>query len=348
MIARANYSELLSQHSSAMKISRVICIFSMMYVHVHLFESHNYQETSYFRAVHAVLVELLGRSSVPLLSALSGFLMFGYFAKYPFFDAVRKRAVVLLIPLMVWNVLGLLLEFIRGKGFSVGVNDVLPLWEGGHYIQLNFLRDLFVVSAATPVLVWLLQRFQFYGLLAVIALAAAIDLHPLLLRDQILVYYTVGIFIAIYRLNIGIHLPTIKSCTFVAFSALLCLIATESLTGVPLYSVISADIFDNAIRRPIGAMAFWFFAGWICQRVLAARLLIRHVEPAIFLVFLSHYMLVPVFGSAYASVEALHSPITYVLMWISIPFMCLGVGVLLAKLALVMPRFAVVAIAGKG
>lgn len=347
MIARPDYNTVLSENSDAMKVARVLCIFFMLYVHTHLFYHEGFQSTEYFVGLRSTFADLLGRSSVPLLSALSGFLMLGYFAKYQFKAATQKRAVVLLIPLMVWNTLGLLLAFARGKGLDVDVNDVVPLWSRSYYLHLDFLRDVFVVSAATPLLVWLFQRFRIYGLLAVLGLVSIIDLWPVLLRDQILAYYAIGIFIGMYRLNITRYVPTIRTASWLAFTGLFVIILTEAVSGKAMYSILPSEVFDNGLRRPIGALTFWFAAVAIARHRRVSGFLIKHVEPAVFLLFLSHIMILNVLGSVYASIPVLHNAPVYTLVWASLPIVCLGITIVCAKLTLYLPRLLVIAVVGK-
>lgn len=347
MIARTDYNTVLSENSDAMKVARVLCIFFMVYVHTHLFYHEGFQSTGYFLGLRSVLAELLGRSSVPLLSALSGFLMLGYFARHQFKAATQKRAIILLIPLVVWNMLGLLLAFARGKGLDVSVNDVFPLWSRSFYLQLDFLRDVFVVSAATPLLVWLFKRFRIYGLLCLLGLVCVVDLWPVLLRDQILAYYAIGVFIGMYRLNLTRYIPAIRTASSAAFAALFIVILVEALTGKALYSMLPAEIFDNGLRRPIGALTFWFAAVAIARHRRVTDFLVKHIEPAVFLLFLSHIMMIGALGSVYASLQGLHNAPVYTLVWVSLPLACLGMAILCAKLTLYLPRFMAVAVAGK-
>jgi hypothetical protein len=60
--------------SDAIRIARVLCIVCMAYVHMR-------QPNVDFPIVWAVVVDTLGRASVPLLSVISGYLMVPFFSR---------------------------------------------------------------------------------------------------------------------------------------------------------------------------------------------------------------------------------------------------------------------------
>lgn len=94
--------------TQAIEAARIACILSMSYVHLHFFPLEGTDSLA-FRVRDALLVDLLGRSSVPLLSAISGFLIVSSLARKPYMAFVRGKAASLLLPMVLWNGIALAL-----------------------------------------------------------------------------------------------------------------------------------------------------------------------------------------------------------------------------------------------
>lgn len=102
----------------------------MSYVHLHFASDLG----DIFPAVDAIVVETLGRSSVPLLSVISGFLMVGFFRKRGYFEAVLQRGRSLLLPMIIWNAIAVLLLGQNGALW----NDIFALSHTSRLIYLTF------------------------------------------------------------------------------------------------------------------------------------------------------------------------------------------------------------------
>lgn len=92
-------------NSDAVRCARVLCIVFMSYVHLHFDIDPNAE----FPLVDALFVETLGRSSVPLLSVISGYFMVGFFQRRQYFEAIIQRAKTLILPMVIWNTIAVLL-----------------------------------------------------------------------------------------------------------------------------------------------------------------------------------------------------------------------------------------------
>src|SRR3546814_11050100 len=87
-------------------IARVICIFGIVYTHawtgIGLSEIRNHG-LDWTSGLYWFLVEVFSRSSVPLLSVISGWLVAASIDRRDYWGFVREKAQGLLGPMLVWN-----------------------------------------------------------------------------------------------------------------------------------------------------------------------------------------------------------------------------------------------------
>ncbi|WP_128254056.1 acyltransferase family protein [Falsirhodobacter deserti] len=284
--------------SDAIRITRVLCILCMSYVHLHFFDLPGTD----FTAIRAIVVDTLGRSSVPLLSVISGFLMVGFFSKRDYREAATQRARALIVPMIIWNSIAVMLW-----GWS-GLNDILGLTETSKLIYLTFLRDLFVMSLMTPLLLFLARKLPAL-LFAGAAVVYVADISSILvLRPQILFFYCMGVLIAVNP----IKMPAGWKVFAIAALAALCIL----IASFPQLTL--NDYFDNLIRRPVTSLGFWAIALILAER--AARL--SNLDRFAFPFFLSHGIMFYYVGALYADVEFLQFPAAYLVIWLCVPILC--------------------------
>ena len=178
-----DYWKAVISSSDAIRVSRVFCIFFMSYVHLHFYGLSVYGSDVYM-VIRIIFVEVLGRSSVPLLSIISGFLAWGFFQKNKMGEIFNKRARKILLPMIIWNLLGT--AMIALKAGVVGeldfINSIFSLSGPGAYTHLEFLRDIYVMTLLTPVLIYLARLFPLVLLsAAVFVFACDLDIYILFL-----------------------------------------------------------------------------------------------------------------------------------------------------------------------
>lgn len=340
------FTRSLHMYSDAIKVARVICIFMMAYVHVYLFFNAEFQSTGYFIAAKSILVELFGRSSVPLLSIISGYLMVGYFRRNTWLKGVRKRFFVLIIPLIAWNLIGISFALLAGHVVDVNIADaIFGLTDNTFYIHLTFLRDIFIVIVISPGIIYLTQRFHVLFLMAVIVFTTIFDLAPFVLRDQIFIYFVAGVYLGIYPIP---ELVKSKSFfyTMASMILLICLQISFPYYPEPLYFM-SDTLFDDLFRRPVCAIAFWLVSLQICRYRYIEQNISKYLEPPIFLMFLSHALFVHIYGAIYAYFEGLHSAPIYFMVWLGMPVACLVSAVFMYRALRVLPEIVPLVIIGK-
>lgn len=125
--ASESYQARVAHYSTTIKLCRVLCIFFMTYVHIHLFKDPELQSSAVYLTVTTFLRDIMGRSSVPLLSVISGFLVVGYFGRKSLSSFYYGRMQVLIYPLLFWKIAGLLLIMVMDGWRTPTLNNFFPL-----------------------------------------------------------------------------------------------------------------------------------------------------------------------------------------------------------------------------
>jgi succinoglycan biosynthesis protein ExoH len=151
------------------------------------------------------------RLSVPMLSCISGFLVFYTSLDLKFRTLLRKRTASLLMPLLIWNIpLVLLLYLIQSQGWidhefaarktmypfdlMTWVNGVLSVTDHPINFPLHFLRDLFVICMMAPLMGIFIRKMPWLGLLIVAGVFIP-DIDGALIRNNamIVTFYVGGV-----------------------------------------------------------------------------------------------------------------------------------------------------------
>ncbi len=194
--------------SDAIRISRILGILGIIYVHAwtgRTLDELNALAGTPQIAFRWVLIDLFGRSAVPLLSIISGWLVAPSVQRRSYVGFVKDKATTLLAPMLAWNVIAMTLvcgaaqmgwlHAPRVSSVGWALNELLCLTGPNDVnVQISFLRDIFVIMLAAPLLV----RLPSWGL-GLMAVAAAIWCIGgwnlvVLLRPQILLFFIIGIF----------------------------------------------------------------------------------------------------------------------------------------------------------
>jgi len=194
--------------SDAIRISRILGILGIIYVHAwtgRTLDELNALAGTPQIAFRWVLIDLFGRSAVPLLSIISGWLVAPSVQRRSYGGFVKDKAKTLLAPMLAWNLIAMTLvcgaaqmgwlHAPRASSVGWALNELLCLTGPNDVnVQISFLRDIFIVMLAAPLLVrlpsWAL------GLVATSVAVWCIGGWNLvvLLRPQILLFFILGIF----------------------------------------------------------------------------------------------------------------------------------------------------------
>ena len=309
-----------ARRSDAIAIARVVCILGVVYVHAWTgLSGHDLESLrgSPQESLRWVLMEIFGRSAVPLLGLISGWLVAGSGRTHDWLRHVGRKARTILLPMIAWNALAIL--FVSGAAWLLKLPAPTPQsmdWTFQELfivsrnpdinVQMPFLRDLFLCMMVAPLLV----RLSGWALAGVAAGAAACQIvgigAPVIMRASILFFFTMGI---IARRSGLADRTAVMPLT-------LAVLPFALLMPVQLYFSLAADgqpiglggaVLDMAVRV-VAALAFWRLS-WALAASPARGMLLR-IEPFAFFLFCSHLILIwlggPVLGALFG---ALGSPL---------------------------------------
>ncbi|MEC3910597.1 acyltransferase [Sphingobium sp. CR2-8] len=347
-----------ARRSAAIAIARVICILGVVYVHA--WTGLNGEALKTMRGsgqdnLRWLLMELFGRSAVPLLGVISGWLVATSQGTRDWGKHVRRKARTILLPMALWNIIAIIL--VSGAAWRFGlsaplpqsgwwtVNEVLILTRNPDInVQMPFLRDLFLCMIAAPLLV----RLPGWSLALIAAVAAVCHIFglgpPVLMRASILVFFTLGILAQ--RGNWAERVANrpmllVAAPFFLLMAAQLYAAITVGDDAWPL----GQRALDMALRVA-AAGAFWRLAWALAASPARAGLL--RIEPYAFFLFSAHLILIwlfgPVLGGLFGKMGSPFYPFYLILQ----PVMVLGVVVLVgATLRRIAPGAAAILSGGR-
>ena len=189
--------------SERIRLLRYPLIFGITLVHIPPATNQPYL----FEMARTFITDGLARGGVPLLTCISGFLLFQSRLDRAYRRLVEKKAVSLVLPLVVTNLslmLALYLLQANDRWTPLFGNPVYPFdasrWFDAIFgistfpknPQLYFLRDLFVVALLAPAYGFCLRRTPVLGLIALIVVFG-LDLDSsFVLRNDIPINFYVG------------------------------------------------------------------------------------------------------------------------------------------------------------
>lgn len=332
-----------NQFSTAIAIARLIGILGVVYVHAWTGRTAEELAAAAFSGqgiLRTALIELFGRSAVPLLGMISGWLVVSTATRQTYGQFLLGKARTILLPMIAWNAIAIVLvgaaatfgDLRAPTPTSIGwtLNELMPLLHANDInVQMPFLRDLFVCMMLAPVLVrastaWL----ALVALIAVVWSVSGVPV-PLLLRPQILLFFTAGI--AARRFGVAERVAGWPvALTALPFVLMIAPRLWTALLGNAFFDAHAhlMAAFDIVFRLA-SAVLFWRFAWALAGSRVANRL--RGIERYGFLAFCDHLVLLwlfgPVIGLATGSLGAGLYP-AYLLVQ---PLLVLGVTVVLGQ-----------------
>ena len=268
----------------------------MSYVHLHFFPLPG----ASFPITDITIVDTFGRSSVPLLSVLSGYFMVGFFAKRSYIKALFLRGKSLIVPMVIWNLVACIL-----LGFTYPLWDALfAATDQSKLIYLTFLRDLFIMSLLVPILIICAQKVPWIFAAAILAYYVSGWSNSIILRPQIAFFFSLGILFAVYPQQIP------KGGRIIALIGVIVAICWQVL-----YPDLSGFYFDNLYLRPVVAFSFWMLA----LSIAAKQPIIGRFDKTAFAFFLMHGIIFVIVGSVYSKLPTLHTIPIYYTVWILTP-----------------------------
>jgi succinoglycan biosynthesis protein ExoH len=291
-------------------------IFGIVVLHVPPFIPLAETDPSLFASIKAFFQHAVFRTSVPVLTFISGYLLYSSNLDLRFWDLAQKKTRTLLIPLVLFNIpLIIVLYFVQSHGlishdFSEQVHPfqltnwvdiTLGLTKEPVNYPLSFLRDLFIISLFAPIFGFLLRRLPAVGLLAVFSIFW-FNLDGLfVLRNTMPILFYLGGMAALLNWdmkkldNFGIPL----AIAFIAF----CIV------------IIAFKIDNRNYLRIVSPFLIWPAASLISRTAFGHW--IAGISKYSFFVFLMHAPLVFALSHLYKSFL---SEIPYWFFWTLVPF----------------------------
>jgi hypothetical protein len=329
------------RRSDAIRVARVVCITGVVYVHAWTgLDGHSLElaRGTPQEVLRWILMEVFGRSAVPLLGLISGWLVATSSRTRDWRSHITRKARTILLPMALWNVLAIVL--VSGAAWRFGLAAPLPQspeWLAQEIlilthppdinVQMPFLRDLFVCMVLAPLLVRLPSR-----VLGAIALAAG-ACHvfglgpPVILRASILMFFALGIIAR--RIGLAERVAARPlALAFLPFAILMPLHLYVSLGDARPFDDASTAALDLAARIA-ASLAVWRLA-WTLA-VSPAMPALRKVEPYMFFFFCAHLILLWLFGPMIGGLTGkLGSPL-YPFYLLAQPFLILGAVIVIAQ-----------------
>jgi hypothetical protein len=252
-----------------------------------------------------IIIREFGQASVPLLSIVSGYLFLRSSRTTRPADLVLNKARTLLVPMVVWSTILLAMYIVKesvvgnDQFFNVSaitwINRILAISDPPINLPLAFLRDIFVCCMIALACRTIGETRPEIGalLLASIGFGEYWFDGLLLLRPQILLFFSLGYCIAVFQIK-SVILPW-------------GIVGTAILLDVAIQGGVLADIeagngMVQLFHRLAMAMLIWRVVVAITRSDGPFYRALERQEKTIFLVFCSHMLTVSVLAAGFGVV----------------------------------------------
>ena len=326
--------------SKRIALLRFAMIFGIVILHTPPYIPLEQTGAGLFDFIKAFCQHALFRSTVPVLTCVSGYLLFNAGLDQKIRVLVTKKTRTLLIPLIVWNLpLVLALYVIQSKGlmthdFSATlypfdplkmIDKTLGLFSLPVNYPLNFLRDLFILCLMAPLFGPLLRHAPWVGLAGVFVLFWFNFDGPLIIRSTMPIHFYLAGMAALQRWDL----------TRLDRFAPICLVLLVTICA----AIVQFEITDRNWFRLISPLLIWPLSSLFLGTAVG-RLCIR-LSPTSFFLFLSHG---PVLLAVWILYQKLLAGVHYHVFWFVAPYLvaalCLGARKITASYAPTVYRFA--------
>jgi succinoglycan biosynthesis protein ExoH len=328
--------------SQRIAVLRFLMIFGIVLLHTPPYVPLPEVADTPFELLKALFQHAVFRTTVPVLTCISGYLLFRSSLDLRPLQLARKKFGTIVIPFLVFN-LGLLaiaLALYHGLGIELS-NDMIPQDRKGWLdaalgltgapinYPLNFLRDLVALMIAAPVLGWLLRHCPWIGL-AIVGLVYQFNLDgAFLLRNVMWPVFYVGGLAAVRNWNLRA----------LDRYAPLCLVL---FLGLCMY-VVALRIANTNMLRMIAPLLIWPAAALLVPTAFGRWL--ARMSGYSFFIFVAH---APVLLATSLLYKPFASHVPYPFYWVLGPVLTTALLVLVYKLAmLTMPALFSAVIGGK-
>jgi succinoglycan biosynthesis protein ExoH len=193
--------------SKRIALLRYLLIFGIIVLHTPHYVPLSETGSGIFDFVKALFQHAIFRASVPVLTFISGYLLFNSQLDLQFKTLLIKKTQTILIPLILFNMpVAIAVYLIQANqlldyNFSMKLypfnlatwsDAVLGLFGSPINYPLNFLRDLFLISLLSPLIGFFLRRYVWYGTVIVFLLFWFNLDEQLILRNTMPIVFYLG------------------------------------------------------------------------------------------------------------------------------------------------------------
>lgn len=324
--------------------TRYLMVLGIVVLHLPPYQPLSHVGQEPFDYIKAFFSHGVFRATVPVLTVISGFLVFHFQQQLKPAKLIWSKVKSILVPLIVWNVpLALAIFFIQKYGlfahaFSATLYPFdIETWftaitgAFGNPVNypLNFLRDLFVLACLAPLMWQVLKRSPYMGLV-LMSLVYYFNLDgPLVLRNSMLISFYIGALAAHQNWDLT-RLDRFAVPLFILF-LLIC-------AAMVVFKVGNRELF-----RMVSPFMVWP-AMSLVMKCKIGSLLVAYSRYSFF-TFLSHGVVILAFWLAF---NRFFQDAPYFIYWITAPvfaaILAIGLDRLLNKY---LPRFSSLLVGGR-
>lgn len=288
--------QLSRETSLAIRVARPLCIFFMISVHftpgdVKILAADLWPPVRFY---FTLWLDYLGRSSVPLLSLVSGILLaVTYFkGKSSPVEIARSKFRTLIVPMVIWSAILLLLfstnAMLTGNdshlpvGMMGWINSVFALTGPPINFPLSFLRDMFTSVLLGLGVLMVYRRHVIAGIALMVLLPFAVDFWGslIVMRPMIVQFMFAGMLLAVLGFE---NFRFSWTVVLAALLALVLITIQHERTGSETFALLR--LYGERIAM---SMLMWKCAVEVASRESLLRRILLRFEPEVFLIFCSH------------------------------------------------------------
>jgi succinoglycan biosynthesis protein ExoH len=307
---------------------RFFMIFGIVVLHTPLYVPLPELGNTCFDLVKAFFQSAVFRTTVPVLTAISGFLLFHADGDRNWRALLKKKCRTLLVPFLVFNLTILcgaylgeayagleLSEKLVGADRMTWLNAAFGLQDSPINYPLSFLRDLIVLMVLAPLFGYCLRRRPLAGL-ALVSAFFMLDLDgPLVLRNAMPVTFYLGGMAAIRKWDLKVLDRFAPAC--IGLFLLACAV------------VIAFRITNLVCLRLLSVFLVWPFSAMLVDTAFGKWL--ADQSKYSFFIFIAH---APLLAVSWALYQRYLPALPYQLYWVLTPPIVTGMLVALHQLAM--------------
>ena len=269
-------------------VSFILSVF-VMYIHAKNLAYYDFGDAhgTLIYILNQIMSEKYGRIAVPFFFLQSGYWMF----RYDIFETksgilkrkLKKKAISLGIPYLLWNIWGLLffiiVTHIQGMPFRVNNGQIVSITLDNvlngvflhkFYFPFWFMQDLIVLTAFSPVLVVLFRkRYTAYVTIIILFILAMLGINTPLCQTNSILLFTLGGALSVYHREYWEN-PNSNHFETALYIALFLVCAVIKWLSIPFFStiyiVVSPILFWKSCELLGQLNVFDHEPPWFCKQ----------------------------------------------------------------------------------